>query len=433
MEYEEFSGKNLEAALQEAADHFGVPQEELEYEVTEEGSSGFLGFGGKPTAIRARKKFSLTDEAENFLSEVLGAMNMDITLQTTYDEEEKTICIDLVGDDMGILIGKRGQTLDSLQYLTSLVVNKSTDDYVRVKLDIENYRERRKETLETLARNIASKVRRTRRAVSLEPMNPYERRIIHSALQGDRYVTTKSEGEDPYRHVVILLKNPSEGAPERGGRYSGNRGGRGRNNYRGNRGDRSSSGRYGNMSRYDSEEESGKKDDRMDSRPGRRGYGSRYGSGRDYRGGSRYNNNRSHYGKDGDFYKNSMDFYRDDEKQNDDEHVNSALSQSNSRYGRYDEDSSDFGEKENRADIHSALGEESSNERTNRVPAQSDKTHSPEDGEGFDTRKKADSSAGKAAQDVDRKAIINKYNNVIEDDIAMSSYRKNGDGSPDKA
>ena len=118
---------------------------------------------------------------------------------------------------MGLLIGKRGQTLDSLQYLVSLVVNKESEDYLRVKLDTENYRERRKETLETLAKNIAYKVKRTRRPVSLEPMNPYERRIIHSALQNDKYVFTKSEGEEPFRHVVIALKK--EERRERRPRY----------------------------------------------------------------------------------------------------------------------------------------------------------------------------------------------------------------------
>ncbi len=122
----------------------------------------------------------------------------------TVTEEE--IGVNLSGDDMGILIGKRGQTLDSLQYLVSLVVNKGRDGYIRVKLDTENYRERRKETLETLAKNIAYKVKRTKRPVSLEPMNPYERRIIHSALQNDRYVVTRSDGEEPFRHVVIFLK-----------------------------------------------------------------------------------------------------------------------------------------------------------------------------------------------------------------------------------
>ena len=125
--------------------------------------------------------------------------------------------VNLTGEEMGLLIGKRGQTLDSLQYLVSLVVNKESEDYLRVKLDTENYRERRKETLETLAKNIAYKVKRTRRPVSLEPMNPYERRIIHSALQNDKYVFTKSEGEEPFRHVVIALKK--EERRERRPRY----------------------------------------------------------------------------------------------------------------------------------------------------------------------------------------------------------------------
>ncbi len=145
--------------------------------------------------------------AKEFLSEVFDAMGMEVALKTSYDEQERELTIEMSGDNMGVLIGKRGQTLDALQYLVSLVVNKKTEGYLRVKLDTENYRERRKETLETLAKNIAYKVKRTRRSVSLEPMNPYERRIIHSALQGDKYVVTRSEGEDPYRHVVISLKH----------------------------------------------------------------------------------------------------------------------------------------------------------------------------------------------------------------------------------
>ena len=122
------------------------------------------------------------------------------------NETDKTLEINMEGDNMGTLIGKRGQTIDSLQYLVSLVVNKDRADYTRVKIDTENYRARRKKTLEELAKNIAFKVKRTRRSVSLEPMNPYERRIIHSALQNDKYVTTKSEGEEPYRHIIVLLK-----------------------------------------------------------------------------------------------------------------------------------------------------------------------------------------------------------------------------------
>ncbi len=131
-------------------------------------------------------------------------MGMDVELISNYDGE--VLNVQMNGDDMGILIGKRGQTLDSLQYLCSLAVNKKTDEYYRVRLDTENYRYRREATLKKLAKSIAAKVRRTRRAVSLEPMSPYERRIIHSTLQDDLYVTTRSDGEEPYRHVIICLK-----------------------------------------------------------------------------------------------------------------------------------------------------------------------------------------------------------------------------------
>ena len=159
--------------------------------------------------------------ALEFLSGVFKAMELPVEIQmeynaendslevdiaVAYNKEEQVVDIVLTGEDMGILIGKRGQTLDSLQYLTSLVVNKEQKDYVRVKLDTENYRKRRKETLENLARNIAYKVKKTRRPVSLEPMNPYERRIIHSALQGNKFVETYSEGSEPYRHVVVAPK-----------------------------------------------------------------------------------------------------------------------------------------------------------------------------------------------------------------------------------
>lgn len=150
-------------------------------------------------------------KAKEFLTQVFGAMDMTVEISTTFDTAEGELQVMMSGADMGILIGKRGQTLDSLQYLVSLVVNKETEGYLRVKLDTENYRERRKETLETLAKNISYKVKRTKRPVSLEPMNPYERRIIHSALQNDRYVVTRSEGEDPYRHVVISLKREGYG------------------------------------------------------------------------------------------------------------------------------------------------------------------------------------------------------------------------------
>ena len=158
-----------------------------------------------PEASVAGSEFN-SDEYEKFLNDIFRIMDMQVTIESKFDEKNNMLDINLVGDDMGILIGKRGQTLDSLQYLVSLLVNKKRESYVRVKLDTENYRERRKETLETLAKNIANKVKRTKRPVSLEPMNPYERRVIHAVLQNDKYVLTRSEGEEPYRHVVVFLK-----------------------------------------------------------------------------------------------------------------------------------------------------------------------------------------------------------------------------------
>ena len=263
MDYIQVSAKTVEDAVLEAAMKLATTREHLEYEVIENGSAGFLGFGAKPAVIKARalsdeeiekaekqpepakevvkqevkkeikkevkkdepvkeEKVEKTEEpapvkkeavagkeisAEDFLKDVFKAKDMVVDIKVTENTEEKTMDIELSGEEMGVLIGKRGQTLDSLQYLVSLVVNKYSDDYIRVKIDTENYRERRKETLENLARNIAYKVKRTRKTVSLEPMNPYERRVIHSALQNDRYVTTHSEGEEPYRRVVVTLKD----------------------------------------------------------------------------------------------------------------------------------------------------------------------------------------------------------------------------------
>ena len=188
-----FSAKTVDEAVTKALIDLGTTSDKLEYEVIEKGSAGFLGIGAKPAIIRARKKESIQDNAVDFLAQIFDAMNMEVTIAAAFNEEEKELSITLEGDDMGILIGKRGQTLDSLQYLVSLIVNKNSDGYLRVKLDTENYREKRKKTLETLAKNIAYKVKRTKRPVSLEPMNPYERRIIHAALQNDKYVLTRSE------------------------------------------------------------------------------------------------------------------------------------------------------------------------------------------------------------------------------------------------
>mgnify|MGYP001026778925 FL=1 len=242
MEYKEFSAKTVDDAITAACQDFFVTSDKLDYEVLEEGSSGFLGIGAKPALIKARVKEDkeivkesvkepvkevlkeekksvketakvssvdareVEEAAKKFLGEVFDAMEMEVIVDAKYDDAEKALDVDMRGEEIGILIGKRGQTLDSLQYLVSLVVNRGQADYIRVKLDTENYRQRRKETLENLAKNIAYKVKRTKRPVSLEPMNPYERRIIHSALQNDRYVTTHSEGEEPFRRVVVSLK-----------------------------------------------------------------------------------------------------------------------------------------------------------------------------------------------------------------------------------
>ena len=206
MEMITVTAKTVEDAITQASLQLGVSSDRIQYEVVEKGSAGVLGglFGSKPAVIRAKNS-------------VVYAMGLAVDVEVKMNEEEKEMDVNLTGEEMGLLIGKRGQTLDSLQYLVSLVVNKESEDYLRVKLDTENYRERRKETLETLAKNIAYKVKRTRRPVSLEPMNPYERRIIHAALQNDKYVTTRSEGEDPFRHVIISLKR--EGRRERSDGY----------------------------------------------------------------------------------------------------------------------------------------------------------------------------------------------------------------------
>ncbi|MEH2950875.1 RNA-binding cell elongation regulator Jag/EloR [Sporofaciens sp. JLR.KK001] len=302
MEYITVSAKTLDDAITEALIQLGVTSDQLDYQVIEKGSAGFLGIGMKQAVIKARRKGEIKEEepeielpkvdvslvkeplkkeprkdtvkhekenvkrepekkeqvkkesakkespkkeskkkpsqkekketvkeqpeanapakkeaelakvesqtieaCEKFISDVLKAMGMDDVKVTSLIDEEGALSIDMEGSNMGIMIGKRGQTLDSLQYLTNRVANKMQDGYVRVKLDTEDYRRRRKETLENLAKNIASKVKRSRRTVSLEPMNPYERRIIHSALQADPAVSTHSEGEEPYRRVVVTL------------------------------------------------------------------------------------------------------------------------------------------------------------------------------------------------------------------------------------
>ena len=239
MEYKEFKAKSVDEAVTTATIELGVTSSELDYEIIEKGSSGFLGIGAKPAVIKARKKEgeavkkdtavkasnneNVSDQNEvkkastqsnseivkktnEYLDKLFAAMDIETKVTIDFNEENNSMNIDLEGPEMGILIGKRGQTLDSLQYLISLFVNKESESYIRVKLDTENYRARRKDTLENLAKNIAYKVKRNRRSITLEPMNPYERRIIHSALQNDKYVATRSEGEEPYRKVVVYLK-----------------------------------------------------------------------------------------------------------------------------------------------------------------------------------------------------------------------------------
>lgn len=244
---ERFEAKTVEEAITNATVSLGITSDELDYEVVEKGSSGFLGLNSKNAVINVWKKSDVVeeennevpvedtkednsfetkeetkedskkknsvvdpkaaDEAKVFLQDVFSSMNLTVDIKTSIDEENNVLEIELEGPEMGVIIGKRGQTLDSLQYLTSLAVNRKVDNYTKIKLDTEDYRNRRKATLENLAKNTAYKAKRNKRSVSLEAMNPYERRIIHSALQDDKYVTTHSEGEEPYRHVVVVPKN----------------------------------------------------------------------------------------------------------------------------------------------------------------------------------------------------------------------------------
>jgi len=266
MDFIEISAKTVDEAITKACIEMETSSDNLDIQIVSEGSSGFLGIGSKPAVIKATRKTPnivelqeepvkktsdrkekpnkrefvevanlkkdseepkkareerhreppviRTDEeiaevraqAQDFLEEIFKVMEIPVEIVMDYDNKGGNLSIDLTGEEMGILIGKRGQTLDSIQYLISLIVNKNREGYIRVKLDTENYRNRRKDTLESLARNIAHKVRKSRRAVSLEPMNPYERRIIHSSLQGNKFVSTYSEGNEPNRYVVVTLR-----------------------------------------------------------------------------------------------------------------------------------------------------------------------------------------------------------------------------------
>ncbi|MBU3217617.1 protein jag [Clostridium estertheticum] len=206
MKIIEMMGKNVDDAISKALDELKVTRDKVEVETLDEGSKGFLNIiGVKPAKIRVTVKRDSLKEAETFLMEVLQSMSMKAEVKLK--DENNEIHIDLIGPNMGLLIGYRGETLDALQYLVSLVVNKNHDEeYKRVLLDTENYRAKREETLKRLASKIAYKVRVSGRVLKLEPMNPYERRIIHSSLQNDTYIYTFSEGEEPYRRVVVDLK-----------------------------------------------------------------------------------------------------------------------------------------------------------------------------------------------------------------------------------
>lgn len=202
----EKSAKTVDEAVMDALVELGLTSDQVDVEVLEEGSKGILGlFGTKLARVRVTQKIDLKDVAKDFLNKLLKSMDLDSNIVIT-EEDKNTLMINLEGDQMGVLIGKRGQTLDSIQYLTSLVVNKYSDHYIRIKMDTEDYRNRRRKTLESLANNLAMKVKKTGKKFTLEPMSPNERRIIHYTLQKYKFIETHSEGEEPFRRVVIVPK-----------------------------------------------------------------------------------------------------------------------------------------------------------------------------------------------------------------------------------
>ena len=216
------NAKSVDEAIEAALEELGVTREAVTVEILEEGKKGFLGLAGKDASVCVRLKNSEETEessvvdagsgadsaarAEMFLQPILEAMKLDAKLSVKTNEEEKSVSIDISGEDMGILIGRRGETLSALQYLTSLAVNRHQEEYCRIILDTENYKKRREETLKRLAKKLAGSAVRYRRNVTLEAMSPYERRIIHSVLQDDPMVSTYSTGEEPNRKVVIVYK-----------------------------------------------------------------------------------------------------------------------------------------------------------------------------------------------------------------------------------
>jgi len=199
------SAKSVEAAIAEALASLGTTEDNVKITVIDVGNKGGLfGFGSKPARVLAVRKLDPADVAKNFLKEVTLAMNLNVQIQS--ESKDRYVNMTMTGDNMGLLIGKRGHTLDALQYLTNLAVNQHSESNISVVLDTENYRKRRRETLESLAHSIARKVKSTKKSVTLEPMSRFERHIIHTALQHDRYVRTTSEGSEPYRHVVVNAK-----------------------------------------------------------------------------------------------------------------------------------------------------------------------------------------------------------------------------------
>lgn len=200
----EKTGKSVQEAVNLALEELQADTDSVEVEVLDEGSKGLFGIGGKMARVRVSLKLSQSGDAKFFLSDVLTKMKVSVDIES--EEDEEAILLRIKGKDSGIIIGRRGETLDALQYLTSLVVNKDREEYKRVTIDIENYRQKREETLVRLANRLAERVSRYRKNVTLEPMNPYERRIIHSSLQNNKYVETYSVGEEPNRKVVITPK-----------------------------------------------------------------------------------------------------------------------------------------------------------------------------------------------------------------------------------
>jgi len=200
----EKTAKTVQEAINLALEELGAREEDVEIEVFEEGTKGIFGIGGKLARVQVSLKSSRSDDAVSFLEDVLSKMNVEVEIEKVEDEE--SILLKITGKDSGIIIGRRGETLDALQYLTSLAVNKQSNDYKRVTIDIENYRQKREETLVKLAERLSDRVVRYRKSVTLEPMNPYERRIIHASLQNNKLVETHSVGEEPNRKVVITLK-----------------------------------------------------------------------------------------------------------------------------------------------------------------------------------------------------------------------------------